>query len=77
MLAELKIEKGIPIPNAHWKHGERGRPRSNPWHLLEVGDSVLLPSEDAARSASNWALRNNVTFIQRKVVGGWRVWRTA
>lgn len=78
MLEQFKIEKGIPIPNAHWKRGApRGRPRSQQWHLLEVGDSVLLLSQDSAKSANNWAFRNNRSFIQRKVPGGWRVWRVA
>jgi len=41
------------------------------------GDSVLLPSEHAARAAESWAERNGRLFVRQKQTdgSGWRIWR--
>jgi hypothetical protein len=71
-----QIEKGVPMPRPTWKrHG--GSPKRAIWHDLDVGDSILLPSRNSVQPAFQWSYRNGVTFTQRKVRGGWRLWRTA
>lgn len=70
------IEKGVPMPRPSWKrHG--GTKRTARWASMEVGDSILLPSRESVQPAFQWGYRNGVTFTQRKVRGGWRLWRTA
>ncbi|MBB4039134.1 hypothetical protein GGR34_000769 [Microvirga flocculans] len=67
----IKIEKGIPIPNAH-------RERRYPWGDMEVGDSIFIPnttSERIAPTAHDYGRRHKRKFSVRKVEGGVRVWR--
>ena len=73
----FRIDRGIPPPPDDHRRG--GRPLATPWDRLEVGDSVLLPTEHAARAAEAWAERNGRRFIRAKQPGkkGWRIWRKA
>jgi hypothetical protein len=75
-VAKLTIDRGIPLPEPR-HHG--GRKPATPWNLLEVGDSVLLATEDAAKNAKAWAERNGRTFTRAKQPDGtgWRIWRKA
>ena len=68
------IEKGIPIPV---KMRRGGAPRTSPIHAMNVGDSILFPTEQQATNASVTIYRAGKKGTRRKVEGGWRVWRTA
>jgi hypothetical protein len=67
----LTIEKGIPLPEIP----TTGRPASHDWSVLELGDSVIVPSARIARRGREWAARNGRKFVARKTPRGWRVWR--
>ncbi len=67
------IEKGIPIP----PRGDHGPGRTHPAHSMEVGDSILFPTENKAAQAQCHLIRTGKKGAVRKVEGGWRVWRTA
>jgi hypothetical protein len=72
------IEKGIPLPPPDYRKG--GRRAQYPWHLLDVGDSVLFPTPGTARVATAWATRNGRRFViskQRHRPFGYRIWRVA
>jgi hypothetical protein len=68
---ELKIEKGIQIP-------ETVRQRSSKYRqLLEAmmpGDSVLIPKGKSIGSFRNYA-KDGIKLRFRKVEGGIRMWR--
>lgn len=82
MATALKIEKNIPIPPARIGNGGRHKDRPNRvnWRLLEIGDSVLIPTADPTRvacDANSGARGAGIKVITRRVEGGIRVWRTA
>lgn len=65
------IEKDVPMPRA------RG-PVKYRWDLLEVGDSILLPTMGVVDVGKMWAKRNGVKFKRRKEriePYGFRIWR--
>lgn len=88
MLTELKIEKGIPIPNV-----QSGKVRGTPFYRypfkkMEVKDSFLVPcsgyekSVVAKRSYSNirlmvlrGSLEDEFKIAARIVAEGVRIWR--
>lgn len=63
------IERGIELTP---------RPKY-PWAKLEVGDSILVETQDDARVGQMWALRHGRRFESRKQKdgSGWRVRRKA
>ena len=71
-MSALAIQKGIPLPE---NPPQRGRPASHDWSLMEVGDSVLVPSGRIARRAYEWGRVNGRKFTIRKERYGHRVWR--
>jgi hypothetical protein len=70
-MSDVQIEKGIPVPT-------RGRASKYPWNELQVGDSFLLPNDDApsASSLSTGAKKAGIKIKVREVENGVRVWRT-
>lgn len=67
----FEIDKKIPIPNI-----SRPKRSKYPWAKLQVGDSVLVVTDDAVRAAYAFAKRHGVTFIcRRDETGAARVWR--
>ena len=73
-MTALAIRKDIPIPETP---PQRGRPASHDWSILEVGDSVLVPSGRIARRAYEWGRVNGRKFTIRKEKFGHRVWRAS
>jgi hypothetical protein len=71
---DIKVEKGIPIP-------EKFRHAEYPFETMEVGDSFLVPGkvEDSARTQSGLSARARKLvpkkFVTSAVEGGVRVWR--
>lgn len=72
------IEKGIEPPLG----GSRTKQFKYPFHLMEVGDSFLIPCADEAteerayrRMAALYGRHKPKRFKCRKVDGGVRVWR--
>jgi hypothetical protein len=75
-MTSFLIEKGVPLPPESWR--PVGRPLIHRWDLMEVGDSVLMPTRGAGRCAVEWGFRNGRTFTVAKTKEppyGWRVWR--
>ena len=73
------IEKYVPLPPIDPRTGKSGRSTNRqglPWHLLCVGDSVVVPDVIAVRGARIWMATNGRAVTTRKVRGGIRVWRT-
>lgn len=73
---EVKIDQGIPIPNAGCGHGRK----RYPWDKMEVGDSFLHESEkpsSVSGQASMAGSRLGFKFSTRKTEEGYRVWRVA
>lgn len=68
-MSEYKIEKGIPVPD---RRGG-GRPYSYPFRHMEVGDSFL--SEVMLKCITSAQKQLGIKCVQRKVEGGYRVWR--
>lgn len=73
-MAALSIQKDIPIPV---ELPRRGRPASHDWSVMDVGDSVLVPSSRIARRAYEWGRVHGRQFTIRKEKFGHRVWRKA
>lgn len=72
-MSEYVIETGVPIPP---KQRGKGPGPKYPFHLLEVGQSVVLPRK--AESAATKARRNGKRFTARRLPDGLvRVWRIA
>lgn len=69
----MDIQQGIPVPPA-----KQSKYNFDTW---KVGDSILLPTLEAAdsaqTSAKSWADRrgNGAKFTRRKVEDGIRLWR--
>lgn len=72
-----KIEKRVPIPD---RHGRHGAPKY-PFAELGVGDSVFIDninSSAAIASSLNYLrLKSGFHFVTRKEASGVRVWRDA
>jgi hypothetical protein len=76
------VEHGIPLPADNYRYQNAlkgGRTPNLPWHRLEPGDSVLVPSAEDASAGRLWATRHARTFVVAKQPDstGWRVWRKA
>ena len=72
----MQIEKDVPIPKrsaAHQPRTEAGRIGER----MEVGDSALFDSERVAITCRAAIQRIGGKALQRKMHGGWRVWRIA
>jgi hypothetical protein len=77
-MSEIKIEKGIPIPEM------RLPVPVYPWKELEVGDSFLITTSSAKTGSGNyhqtkkdWEEKTGFKFVIRCYKGeGVRVWRT-
>jgi hypothetical protein len=73
----LEIEKLVPFPTDANPRG--GAPFKNPFHLMEVGDSVAYPSAQdgrrAMKAAKGYGYRHGKKFIGRPELAGYRIWR--
>lgn len=75
------IEKGIPFPPESYRHknGCRGgNITPGPWPDMEVGDSWLAPTLNAAQLGREWGRRHGRRFVIEKRTEserGWRIWR--
>ena len=68
----FEIQKNIPLPPA-----SRGKPGKYDFALvMEPGDSVLVETLNAASAIAARLKNNGRKAAQRKVEGGFRVWRT-
>lgn len=70
------IEKNIPYQR---RHGSGGKPKY-PWPDMEVGDSVVLDTYQAAacRAATGWGKRHGKKFTTSAISErSTRVWRIA
>ncbi len=76
MISEFVIEKGIPLPKTDDRIMNKGRGWRHPWHLLEVGDSVLI-DESSRVSASRYSGISGVIFVTKRTQFGLRIWRAA
>ena len=63
-----KVEKNVEMPLA----GKWGKLM----HGMEVGDSILFPTHDEARSFRQAIIYKNMKAKQREMPDGHRVWRT-
>lgn len=75
-MSEIKIEKGIPIPEGD---GRRGRAPKYPWRNMEVGDSFFVREKPSAvaRGACEAGKRCGRKFISRRIDDGVRIWRVS
>ena len=75
----LKVQKNIPMPDI--PHNV-GRPRIYPWYEMEIGDSFLVPTDNArmkkhvVKTGIDKMAKKGLIFELRVVEGGIRVWRT-
>ena len=63
-----KVEKNVEMPIA----GKWGKLI----HGLEVGDSILFPTHDLARSFRQAVVAKKMKAKEREMSDGYRVWRT-
>ena len=76
-MAEIKIDKGVPMPRGS---SGRGRPARYPWLQMEVGDCFLVPPDSKhpgaliGKANEQYAPRR---FASRKTPEGHRIWRIA
>jgi hypothetical protein len=77
---QFEVDKGISIP-----HGDNKK-HKYPFAIMEVGDSFLIPANDAAEAEKIYRRMGAYTSQKRlmglklkckKVEGGVRIWRTA
>ena len=67
-----KISKNIPVPD----YAGPGGPSKYPWHKMEIGDSILVPSVTAVASGHQYGKRHGMKFNARKLSDGThRIWR--
>ena len=75
-----QIDRGVPVPPPLPWQGA-GRPPKADWSVLQVGDSCLVPSRSAARTAYTYMYTHPGTVFRVHKRGlddderGWRVWR--
>ncbi len=69
---EIKIDKGIPIPNR-----TGGRNRKYPVGEMGIGDSFLCESKTRINVAGWHKSMAPKRFVTRKTEEGWRIWRIA
>lgn len=74
-MAQIKIDKGVPIPAARWSTGKR----KYPFPDMEIGDSFFTESsqDTVGSSVTIYSRFNNKKFTTRSENGGTRVWRIA
>ena len=86
-VGEIRIDKGVPMPDA-WRLGRREEyGHKYPWREMGVGDSFFVPKVEPQRlrtSGRNYAFRNGLDGWQFSVASrteggqrGSRIWRTA
>ena len=78
----MKIDKGIPIPE---KHSCRAVSKAAILRKMKPGDSLFFSSKEeqllknfracASQLERRGQLPDNIAFAQRKVKGGWRIWK--
>jgi uncharacterized protein (DUF2249 family) len=68
----MEIEKGIPIPPRR-QYGNWAASRKA--GDMKPGDSMLCESERDANNLRSFMRHRGWKYCQRKVEGGWRVWR--
>lgn len=74
--AEIKIEKGVPVPPRRTRKGIS----KYPFRQMEVGDSFLMPDYTVVRAwgiLGPYAKRLGQKYTVRTVEGGARVWRVS
>lgn len=86
----LKIDKGIPVPHRQTRPSTKtdGNPIF-PLAELDIGDSFSVPDGFKGRGGKevthssiggaifHYGKRHGRQFTVRRMVDGWRVWRTA
>lgn len=71
-----QIERNIPLPKGNFTRS--GKDVNKALRELEIGDSVLLPSEDKKFSFHAYAVWAKIKITQRRESDTHvRVWRTA
>ena len=70
MEPEIKIEKGIPIPERAGRKGVGVVLKK-----LEVGESVFFPGRTSSGTSGSIGYLRPMRFTMRAVDGGLRIWR--
>jgi hypothetical protein len=72
-MIELKVEKGIEIPEKKTKAGSKYNPVIE---MMGVGDCVLLPEANMTGGFTACLRRRKYKYATRKDGKGMRIWRT-
>ena len=78
------VDRGVLMPgktaaDLKAQFNGKGRPPVYPWHLMDIGDSFLVPDttiKSMSAKASQTGARMSRRYECRTVKGGIRVWRT-
>ena len=73
----IRIYRDVPLPRPTKHPGRSGRPRLYHWDRMEVGDSIIAPTQRILQAAIHWASTNGRRFVSRKTSKGHRVWRVS
>ena len=73
----MKIDHGVAIEEFEITTEGRGRPIKYPFDDMRIGDSFMVSTQSAAKSACTAAFARGLRASRRKVEGGYRVWRIA
>jgi hypothetical protein len=72
-IIEIKIEKGIPIPD---KYGKQGSEIIDMFRTLEIGDSIAFP-RGKQNSVNSYARQAGIKSSTRVISDAeFRIWRT-
>ncbi len=76
-MSAYKIENGIPAPPRRIRSGVHTESKAKAVWKLDPGQSVFFP--DMKHSVQSYlprkSIRGKMTYVTKKVDGGFRVWR--
>lgn len=71
----MKIEQNIPIPNRAFGPGRKMSEEGKIALKMKPGDSIFCPTETEYYRVTSVLRRRKLAYTQRKIEGGYRVWR--
>ena len=71
----LTIEKNVPMPERGFGPGRKMSEEGRIALKMKPGDSVFCPTDQAYYRVVATLRRRKLAYRQRKVEGGYRVWR--